>query len=598
MQKGFIGFTALIAIVLGLIVIGGSAYYLMHQNAATQSRQNLPELSTTDQKQARSQTVTAQAQTTATSNGNTIYTSHQFNFSVSYPDTLQATTSLDSYPGFEHGAIVMALHNINAGGNTTGNWTISVSASADDVKNCMTVPQLDAQEDEPISADYKTVNGIDFVYDEYDSPAAGQFESDDGYRTLRGNTCFDIDESYSGIETPHLQGQDAINNDADIQKVSAELDAITRSFQFIFPVNPAPSCTLMTDKQTYAVGDTIALSWTSQDAVLAIWEQPTNPNQPNTIIPPTQQPATRGTATTIANIAGNQTIALDVAGHGGIASCHAQVSITPSIAHTTVSVNSLHEVPNNTGKSPYAPTVIQMSGTIKNAALLNSSGIDVIFINSSYSGPIDWQDLFWHVNVNDLDNHPLDAGEQGDVSIAGNATTWNAQFYNYMPPGSYDYYIFPSASNGLSTSADLLASGTFNSISWSNNPNVTVIYPRSGSDFFTENGDQTRIYWTVPQSVVSSFPSDDKLSVVLTAVEANEPTTTIDIGTFNFTDGSAIWDSDTAIKNGQLTPGMYNISWNFFAYPKGSSNPCTQTGTSVACGPSASGETGWFSVDK
>ncbi len=604
-QEGFIGVALLI--ILALAVILGGGYYLMtkmQETAGTSAVSQLPSL--------QMQTETNPG-FTEVFNGNgttTTYTSHQFSFNITYPATLEATTSSDSGSGFTHGTVVMALDNVTAGGATRGTITVGASASADDVTNCMAEPQLDTGEDGPVAAGHKTINGVDFVYRDLDSPAAGQFETDEIYRTLRGTTCFEIDESYFGIESGHLQGQDAINNDADIKQVSNELDAIAQSFQFISSTNPAPSCTLSTDKQSYAVGDTITLSWTSQNAVLAIWEQPTNSYQPNTIIPPAQQPGTSGTATAIASIAGDQTIALDMAGHGGIASCQAQVSITPSTAHTTISVNSLQEMPNTTGKAPYASTIIQMSGTIQNASLLNSSGINIVFINSNYNGPTDYQDLDWHVNVNDLDNHPLDAGEQGSVPITSNASTWNAQFYNYMPPGSYNYYIFPDY--GTASSTDILASGTFNSISWSNNPNVTVIYPRSGSDFFTENGGQTKIYWTVPQSVVSSFPSDFNLYIAMNAVwQGNPGSTAVGVGEFNFTDGSAIWDVDSEIKNGLLTPGYYEIYWNLVAKPQNASSSCTQTGTAVTCEPPSAadqavmeqaenihGVTGWFSVDK
>lgn len=52
MQKGLIRLGALIVIILGLIVIGGGAYYVIHQKATLHSTQNLPEppsmLSTTE----------------------------------------------------------------------------------------------------------------------------------------------------------------------------------------------------------------------------------------------------------------------------------------------------------------------------------------------------------------------------------------------------------------------------------------------------------------------------------------------------------------------------------------------------------------------
>ena len=45
-DRGFVGVATLILIVLGLIVIGGGAYYVMHQNSASQTPQNYPNIST------------------------------------------------------------------------------------------------------------------------------------------------------------------------------------------------------------------------------------------------------------------------------------------------------------------------------------------------------------------------------------------------------------------------------------------------------------------------------------------------------------------------------------------------------------------------
>lgn len=55
-RRGFIGLMALVAIVLGIMVISGSAYFMMHQNSAPQTLQNHPDISTTQQTQLRVQT--------------------------------------------------------------------------------------------------------------------------------------------------------------------------------------------------------------------------------------------------------------------------------------------------------------------------------------------------------------------------------------------------------------------------------------------------------------------------------------------------------------------------------------------------------------
>ena len=79
-QKGFIGLGALIAIVLGLIVIGGGAYYVIHQNTSPATQSNYPDISTQQTQQRASNTLVqvitntiASALTTALSVGTVHY---------------------------------------------------------------------------------------------------------------------------------------------------------------------------------------------------------------------------------------------------------------------------------------------------------------------------------------------------------------------------------------------------------------------------------------------------------------------------------------------------------------------------------------------
>lgn len=55
-QRGFVSAAVLIAIVLGLIVVGGGAYYVVQQNTQPQTPQNYPDISSTQQLQTQSQT--------------------------------------------------------------------------------------------------------------------------------------------------------------------------------------------------------------------------------------------------------------------------------------------------------------------------------------------------------------------------------------------------------------------------------------------------------------------------------------------------------------------------------------------------------------
>lgn len=560
-------------------------------------------------------TSTAPLVTIETVGSTTTYTNHQFNFSISYPSSLSAATSTDVWGPYmanlKHGEMLLVLPHVSRGGGTRGAFLVLASVAEDDLHNCTTTSAQTEAGRPPLHV--TSINGTTFAHYEAGQPAAGQFESDSVYKTRRGNTCYAVDETYAGIETSHLQGSEAVQNDADIAAVSDELDSIMQSWLFLAPVNPAPSCTLSASASSYAVGDPISLSWTAQNATSASWEEPVNPKQPDTLVPPAGTPGVSGSATAVANIAGTHAIALDVEGPGGLASCSVSLTVTPSNKQPMVSVTTLREAANPPGVSYTNRIVLSMSGTIQNATLLNSNGLDVIFVDAAYNGPTDWGHLFWHVNMNDLDRHPMEYGEYGEAPVSSTSTTWSVRFYNDMPPGDYRFYIFPAQMSGLSTSTELLASGNFHSVSWSTDPNVEIIYPRSGSDMWSGNGGTSgakKIFWTVPQSVVDSFPSDFNLSMMLYAENEANPGVSIAINDGNaFLPGFASWNIDNALKVGNLTPGTYRITWHLQADPVGPGRACAQM-VDGECEPSAAdqavmlraqqinGETGWFVIDK
>src|SRR5665213_2128127 len=89
-QRGFIGLAALIAIVLGLIVIGGGAYYVMHQQSSSptpsdnslDNTQTLPTTNTQSNTQATNNTPSVSSPFAANSTSGTA--GHAVTFSSSY----------------------------------------------------------------------------------------------------------------------------------------------------------------------------------------------------------------------------------------------------------------------------------------------------------------------------------------------------------------------------------------------------------------------------------------------------------------------------------------------------------------------------------
>ena len=115
-QRGFIGLGALIAIILGLVVVGGGAYYIGHQNVAPQTQGNYPDISTTQQQNTDSsvQATTNTKATTPTHTTTSASTGAFLTFaSPQTGATVSATTPVQVKWRFDDPSIVQTFPNAN-----------------------------------------------------------------------------------------------------------------------------------------------------------------------------------------------------------------------------------------------------------------------------------------------------------------------------------------------------------------------------------------------------------------------------------------------------------------------------------------------------
>lgn len=103
------------------------------------------------------------------------------------------------------------------------------------------------------------------------------------------------------------------------------------------PNTNTPTCSLTSDKTSYSLGDVITYSWTSQNATYAAWQQDTSGKDhlwlPGDKLPP------NGSQTVKANVVGNPSVTLSVAGYDSTGSCTKSVNIT-STASSPITVIS------------------------------------------------------------------------------------------------------------------------------------------------------------------------------------------------------------------------------------------------------------------
>src|SRR3989344_3617503 len=108
MQRGFIGIGLLMAIILGVIVLGGGAYFVMQQTPSQTASENYPNISTQQQTQAQGQTTDVPTQTTPTQPSGTSSTwqtyRSSYGFQIQYPQGWKIVSETGDgkagYPGW------------------------------------------------------------------------------------------------------------------------------------------------------------------------------------------------------------------------------------------------------------------------------------------------------------------------------------------------------------------------------------------------------------------------------------------------------------------------------------------------------------------
>lgn len=163
------------------------------------------------------------------------YSNNQYRFSISYPDTFEATTTFDqsymvgsswqlySDPNKNTGMPLIALYKKGSNDVLNAEVRIGVSTSTDDVVSC--TKTQDGQ-----TASSTVINGVPFITYEESGAAMMHFSKAVSYRTVRDNTCYAIDEFIAGTN-PEVYDPPRIlpYNEAEAWN---ELDAIKETFLF------------------------------------------------------------------------------------------------------------------------------------------------------------------------------------------------------------------------------------------------------------------------------------------------------------------------------------------------------------------------------
>lgn len=224
-KQGFIGLPILIAIVLGLVVVGGGAYFVMQKNSASQGEV------ATSTPQA---TVSGSAQIDT---GLKTYTNSQYGFSVDYPSSMfiNDTQPIPSYRGnsgfpfFPNNlgltVVQLSLFKHSSSDETSNMVAIGATANPSVVATCGIFDLASAG----ITAQ-KNIAGEDFLYNkivgEY---KAGPEPIHKRYKVLRNNICYEI------VENIYYTGKPELDTHEGFLQREAQLDSAVSSFRFTTP---------------------------------------------------------------------------------------------------------------------------------------------------------------------------------------------------------------------------------------------------------------------------------------------------------------------------------------------------------------------------
>ena len=234
-QRGFVGIGVLIAILVGLTVLGGRAYYAVHQQSASQAtKENYPNLST--QQETQTQNTNSPAEPSATKTpaakpttptppiSNKSYTNTKYGFNIQYPADLVLETKglfgVSAVVGFPLKSTFF-----------TSDVSVQVASDASSVVSCGNTPvnEMNPNND----AGTTVINGVSFhTYTHYEPATAQEFGSKT-YTTIHNNQCFSLVYAWGGVHENHLSASDDEIYKRDMVAAHTKLDPIIQSFRFV-----------------------------------------------------------------------------------------------------------------------------------------------------------------------------------------------------------------------------------------------------------------------------------------------------------------------------------------------------------------------------
>jgi len=360
-----------------------------------------------------------------------MYTDTTDGFSLDYATSLTPGTNDASWYGALAG--VSAQHIVSF---TSGPESLAVSMSADptDVGNCMVAPQ--SYEEAIGNVSTVQIHGVSFFKYGRGDVAMGQETSTTIYHTLHNNACFEMAVTINSTNPDRLTDDQAAAQTASLKTAAALIDPIVQTFRFTGDASATipPTCTLSTDTFTYKLGDVMTLTWSSRGATRALWDQAVDQGTGvrTRIVPPQGTPDVSGTARTIANIGGYQSVTLQVVGPGGFGTCSTQVSVSPSNAAPSIMVGSV-KVSNDDALTNERNVGVTLAGTATNGALF-TGGVNIVLFDPAYQGPYDEASIYG-IAFNYDNNSPFYSGgtEPGMRDDSLPFEVWSAK--TYLPRG-------------------------------------------------------------------------------------------------------------------------------------------------------------------
>ncbi len=202
-QKGFANILLVIAIVV--FIAGGIGYWTWSQKSSgAVAASKLP----------------GTQQNLLNAEWNT-YTSSQYGFSVQYPDTLEDRSDRSNFlVGIDTNYAIQHKRGGSVG-------VISPSRDPTSVANCLVVPTDISETHEVSDIGKTTINGVSFFSFTAHKSLRDSFYQFRSYRAVHGNYCYIINRLTSGKKNAE--------SEADLARMSLELDGVVQTFRFTSP---------------------------------------------------------------------------------------------------------------------------------------------------------------------------------------------------------------------------------------------------------------------------------------------------------------------------------------------------------------------------